>query len=386
MRKNKLIKTDEENIYTCETKDGKTHFYLNFEFNNKRYQRKNITKLFKVKTLKEAKKRFGAIVTSIEEGEDPFSSNVRKETIKDVVIDQIEKKKPKYKGKDNSNYKKSLEVFYYKYIDDVIGHLKFDMIRKNHIDEILKKMKHLSAERQGLLNVLLYNEFEKRFRKRAMEENLLYGLNYGSKVKKVKLDIRLNEKLEQVAQKLYTNIINSSYRTKLLLLINLMCARRIGEIYELKYQDIKIDDNGTYYVLAHPLITKTGIHEKYLLPKEAVELLPEDIHEVKNAKERMFKFHKNTIYLNYNKLIEKSKIKFNNDFKITSHDSRNIFISLLVKKGFDSALADGCLSHAASDTKGIYLEVGYEARHNMFEEYWNILRNIKVEEHELEVL
>jgi len=375
MRKNKLIKTDEENIYTCETKDGKTHYYLNFEFNNKRYQRKNITKLYKVKTLKEAKKRFGAIVIMIEEGEDPFSSNIRKETVKDIVIDQIANKKSKYKGKDNSAYKIGLEGFYYKYIDDVIGHLKFEKITINHINKILKMIMHLSSDRQVILKVLLYNEFEKRFRKREIKENPLYDIDFGPKSKKVKLDIRLNEKLETVAQKLYANIIDSNYRTKLLLLINLMCARRIGEIHELLYQDIKIDDDGTYYVLAHPLITKTAIHERYPLPEEAIKLLPNDIHELKSREKRIFTFHKNTIYLNYNKLIEQSNIKFNSNFKITTHDSRNIFISLLVKKGFDSALADGCLSHGIADSKGIYLDVGYEARYNLFDEYWEILRN-----------
>jgi len=379
MRKNKLIKTEEENIYTCKTKKGETHYYLNFELNNKRYQRKNITKLFDVKTLKAAKIRLGAIVTMIEEGEDPFSSTIRMETVKDIVINQIENKQPNYKGKDNSAYKTTLEGFYYKYIDDIIGHLKFEKVSVNHINKILKMIKHLSADRQNLLKVLLYNEFEKRFRKKEIQENLLYDINFGSKSKKVKLDIRLNEKLEQVVQKLYTNIINSNYRTKLLLLINLMCARRIGEIHKLKYQDIKINDDGEYYVLAHPLITKTAIYERYPLPKEAVELLPEDIHEVKNSEKRIFMFHKNTIFLNYNKLIEKSKIKFNNNFKITSHDSRNIFISLLVKNGFDSSLADGCLSHSISDSKGVYLDIGYEAKYNLFEDYWKILRNDKIE-------
>ena len=125
MRRNKLIKTEEENIYTCETKSGDIHYYLNFELNNKRYQRKNITKLYKVKNLKDAVKRLGAIVIMIEEGEDPFSSNTRKETVKDFIINQIENKKPNSKGKNNANYKRSLEVFYYKYLDDVIGHLKF---------------------------------------------------------------------------------------------------------------------------------------------------------------------------------------------------------------------------------------------------------------------
>lgn len=375
MRKNKLIKTEEENIYTLETKSGQIHYYLNFELNNKRYQRKNITKLFKVKTLKEAVKRFGAIVIMIQEGEDPFSSTIRMETVKDILIDQIEKKKSKVNGKDNTPYKKSLEIFYYKYIDDIIGHLKFEKIRKEHITKILNSIDHLSADRQGLIKVLLYNEFETRFRKREIEENFLYKVNFGPKSKKIKLEIRLNEDIENVAKKLYASILESNYRTKLLLLINLMCVRRIGEIHDLQYMNINIDENGRYFVLVNPYITKTGIYEKYPLPKEVVKLLPDDILDKINKEHQLCKFHKNTIYLNYHRLVKDSKIKLNGDFKITSHDNRNIFITLLVKKGFDSSIADASLSHTISDTKGTYLEVDYETRSHMFEEYWKILRS-----------
>jgi len=233
----------------------------------------------------------------IRSDEDLFSSNITKVTLKDVISDQIANKKPKYEGKDNSKYKKSLENFYYKYIDAVIGHLKFSKVTKKHVNKIMKNIEHLSSDRQGLLNVILYKEFETRFRNKEINENLLYGIEFGKKNKKEKLDIRVNESLEQVAQKLYKSLLKSNYRTKLILLINLMCARRIGEIYELTYADIKKDTNNNYFVLAHPHITKTGIHEKYLLPKEAVELLPEDIHEIKSAKLREIKFHKNTIYL-----------------------------------------------------------------------------------------
>ena len=236
-------------------------------------------------------------------------------------------------------------------------------------------MNHLSSDRQGLIKVLLYNEFETRFRKREIEENFLYKVNFGPKSKKIKLEIRLNEDIESIAKKLYATIIESSYRTKLLLLINLMCVRRIGEIYDLKYKDINIDDKGNYFVLAYPDITKTGIYEKYPLPKEVIKLLPADILDVSSKDQKLCKFHKNTIYLNYHRLVKDSKIKLNIGFKMTSHDSRNIFITLLVKKGFDSSIADASLSHSISDTKGIYLEVDYETRSGIFEEYWKILRS-----------
>ena len=133
MRKNVLEKTKYENIYTFETRSGENHFYLNFELQNKRYQRKNITRLFAVNTLKQAKIKFEEIKTMIRKGEDPFSKNIKKEIVKNIIIEQIANKKPKYEGKDNTKYKKSLEIFYNKYIDDTIGHLKFEKVTKRHV-------------------------------------------------------------------------------------------------------------------------------------------------------------------------------------------------------------------------------------------------------------
>ena len=374
MRTNELIKTKYDNIYTNDSKSGVTQFLLSFELNNKRYQRKNITKLFGVNTITKAKAKLEEIKTLIRLNEDPFSKNITKETVREIIKDQIASKKAKYTGKDNSNYKISLNIFYDKYIDDVIGHLKFSKVTSKHVNKILKNIEHLSNDRQGLLNVILYKEFETRFRSKEIDENPFYGIEFGKKSKKEKLDIRLNESLEQVAQKLYKNILDSNYKAKVLLLINLMCARRIGEIYDLTYNDIKEDDKGDFYILAHPHITKTSIYEKYPISSEIIELLPNDILDKCNSNKRLFDFHKNTIYLNYNKLIEKSRINFNNDFRITTHDSRNIFITLLVKQGYDSELVDACLSHSKSDTKNIYLEVEYEKRKDIFEKYWKFLR------------
>jgi hypothetical protein len=143
----------------------------------------------------------------------------------------------------------------------------------------------------------------------------------------------------------------------------------------LRYADIKKDSNGDYFVLAHPHITKTAIYEKYPLPSEVVVLLPDDILDSKLADKKIFNFHKNTIYLHYNKLIANSDMQFNNNFGITTHDHRNIFVSILVKNGFDSELADACLSHSNSKIKNLYLEVGYEKRSEIFKEYWKILKS-----------
>lgn len=373
MTQNDLTKTKYDNIYLYEDKNKKAFYYVNFTLNSKNYQRKNFTKLFGCNTLKQTKDKFEEVKTMIRRGEDPFSKNaITTETVKSVILNQINDKKAKVKGKNNSEYRGSLEVFYNLYIDDTIGHLLFENIKEHHINKILKDISELSNGRQKLINVLLYKEFETRFRRKKMEENFLYDVKFGKDEGKTKLDIRLNEDLTNVAKKLYKGIMEQTYKAKIALLLSIMCARRSGEILNVRYKDIKVGEDGEIFILLNKLQTKTGIGEKYIIPEEVIDLLPDCVFEESKKEEMLCQFHKNTIYLNYNKMIEKSKIKINDEYKITSHDNRNLFLSLMTERNYDYNILDACLSHSNSNK---YYEVSYEKRSEIFREYWDILRN-----------
>lgn len=373
MTQNDLTKTKYENIYTYEDNNKKTFYYVNFTLNSKNYQRKNFTKLFGCNTLKQTIEKFQEVKSMIRRREDPFAKKTKiTETVRSVILAQIEDKKPNVKGKDNLEYKKSLKLFYNLYIDDTIGHLLFENIKMYHINKILKSISHLSNARQKLMNVLLYKEFEARFRKRQMEENYLYDVKFGKDEGKVKLDIRLNENLTNVARKLYQGIMKQEYKAKIALLLSIMCARRSGEILKVKYKDVKEDEDGTFFILVNKFQTKTGIDEKYIIPEEVIDLLPEDVFDESKKEEMLSKFHKNTIFLNYNKMIKKSDIKINDEYNLTSHDNRNLFISLMTERNYDYNMLDACLSHSNSNK---YHEVSFEKRSEIFREYWKILRN-----------
>ncbi len=377
MRKKDLVKTKYSGIYSYEVGVKKYHFYAHFMLDGTRYQYKNLTKLdSNVTTGKKADDKLDEIKSLLRKGEDPFDKNISKETIKDIILDLIEKKKPKYKEKSNDPYRRNLKLFFLKYVDPVIGHLKFQKVTDKHVDKILKSIDHLSKGRKLFLHILMFHEFENRFRARKIDYNPFFDIDYGQDKTKPSLDIRLNESLESVIKKLYKTTLELKTNQKLLFLISIMCARRVGEIHQLKFKNIKKSKEGLYYVSAEPEITKTGIYEKYPIPKEVIKLLPLEVLEEEYEETPLFNFCRNTIYTHYPKLLRETKISFNNDYSLSTHDHRRIFISLMVKKGFDSDMLDQCLSHKnKQDIKDIYMEVGFEKRTEIFNKYWKLIRS-----------
>jgi integrase len=84
-----------------------------------------------------------------------------------------------------------------------------------------------------------------------------------------------------------------------------------------------------------------------------------------------------SILLNYKKLVKEAKIDINEGYSLTSHDNRKMFLSILSFSGTDSDLADRCLSHSGKGgMKQVYLDVPYRIRKEIFEDWWNFLREI----------
>ena len=98
-----------------------------------------------------------------------------------------------------------------------------------------------------------------------------------------------------------------------------------------------------------------------------------DEEEYKNAP--LFDFSMSSILLNWNKLVEEAKIDINEGYTLTSHDNRKLFLTILSEKGQDTDLTDRCLSHNQGiGMKNTYLDVSYQVRQAIFEDWWNFLR------------
>ena len=371
-RKNNFEKTKYRNIFSLKNANDRAEYYANFMLDGVSYQKKNFSKLFGCTTAKQASDTLEEVKTELRKGNDPFSrANGLK--VKDIVLKSIRDRKS---DKDNTRYKKSLTSFYNLYIHPVIGHLKLDKVNDNHVKKILESIDDLSKTRKLSLNVLMFKIFEDEFRKGNIRSNPFYNLDYGTHNPKASFDIRLNEPMEEVAKKLYRAVLEFPSKHKLILMMSIMLARRMGELHALKCSHIKQYTNGEYYVLATKDITKTGIEEKYPLPQEVIELLPSDILNKEYENEALFPFCYSGIYGKWNQLLKDANIELNSGHKLTSHDNRYLFLSILSAHGIDSDLVDRCLSHNnVKNIKQIYLDVGYEKRKEIFETWWGFLRS-----------
>lgn len=384
-RKNELQKTKFQNIYSLKNSAGKEEYYASFMLGGISYQKKNLTKRFpSATTAKKASEVLEEVKSNLRNGINQFTDNTNKNKVRDIVLKSIDEKKPKTEGKDNSHYKRSLELFYTNYIDPVIGHLTLGNVRREHAEKILASLDGNTKSFKLMLNVLMFKIFETEFRAGRIKSNPFYELDYGSHKPKDDFDTRFNEPMQTIAKKYYKTALEFNPSHRLLFLMSIMTARRIGELHQLKYSHINRyaeenedgESTNEWYVVATEDITKTGIKEKYPLPYEVVELLPENILDDEYRDEQLFKFAYSGMFLKQSKLIKDANIKLNDGYKITSHDNRYLFVSILVSLGIDSDLADRCLSHNNKKSiKQIYLDIPYTKRKEIFEKWWNFLRS-----------
>lgn len=372
-RKYDFEKTKYPGIYSLKTVNGLTEYYANFMLLGKSYQKRNLTKMFGDTTAKQAKDRLEEIKSEIRKGNEPFS-NSGSNKVKDIVLKSIEDKKTK----EGSKYKKNLTSFYNLYIDKHIGKLKMENVKESDVQKILNSIEGHSKSHKLNLRVLMYQLFEDYFRAGKITTNPFYKLDYGKDTGKANFDTRLNEPMEDVAKKLYKTIFELTGPHRLLFLFSIMMVRRIGEVHKLKFGHIKQDNNGEWYVIATPDITKTEITEKYPLPTEIIEVLPSEVLEEEYENENLFSFCYSGIFKKWNEMAKKADIKLHKGHSFTSHDNRHLFLSILsTSLGVSMDLADRCISHNEQDKTGdIYFQVPYPKRKEVFEKWWDFLRNI----------
>ncbi len=365
-----------KNIYTLINASGRVEYYANFMLNGKSYQKKNLTKMFNAKTIKKAEEALEDIKSDIRSGKDPFSAN-RGHKVREIILETIKNKKPIIAGKDNSQYKKNLESFYNLWVDQPIGHLKLGKVTKEDARKILDNLEGNSKSHKTILRTLVYKVFEDAVQEERIPSNPFYGLDYGTDKPVQELDDRFDISIKKIARKIYIASLDYDMSHRLIFLLSIMTARRIGELHELKFSHINKDEKGNWYVRTTFDITKTGIEEKYPLPEEVVELLPSDILDPEFQNEQLFNFCFSGIFLKYTKMLKQENLNYSGNKKLTPHDNRKLFVSIMTSKGVDSSLADRCISHTKKTVQNIYYRPAYKTRKKVFKQWWKFLREAK---------
>lgn len=368
-RKNELKKTKYTGIKELEMADGSKNYIAVFSHNGTRYGERNLTKLFGVRSAKQAFEQLLEIKSELSRGIDVFGT--KSEKVDDLVM--------AYLSTRDERYRKVSEWTYKKHVQPIIGHLMINKVSKEHLEKIKKNMEDLGLSKSTIKKVrtILHPVFQEAYQNEVVRRNVIEQVSMGGDTIKPELTDRINEPLLDAIRKIYNNAKLQPNDYNAMFLISIMCARRFGEILQLQYEDI-ID--GIVHVRAGT--TKTfkdkdpeAIAEKYPLPKEVLEIIGTGTGQV-------FKFYNRTYSDKYAEMIDFStKLKLKplaQKYPIRSHDNRNFLLSIQSKKFGIDFVGTACLSHSnkKADINARYHSVELHDIVEIFKDYWEKLRYV----------
>jgi hypothetical protein len=123
--------------------------------------------------------------------------------------------------------------------------------------------------------IILSPVFKEAFADEVTHRNILEPIKFGEDRPKPPLVDRVNEPLLNAIRKIYHLALKEEEDYNAVFLTSIMCARRLGEILEINYEDI-ID--GVVHVRASTTKTYKKLHpnavaEKFPLPKEVLDII-----------------------------------------------------------------------------------------------------------------
>lgn len=398
-RKHELVSLADKgypNIKEGIGKDGKTkEYYANFMESGRAYRDKHLTKLFpEVTSPSKAVKKLAWIREEIRKGNDPFAkpvnvgkSNASMETLGEL-IDQHYGKPARGTGLYNSlsSYRKNMS----KYLDHVpVASLTDDIVRdafksviadlekqKRKPDNVITNCKKILrpifeiAEEAGKIqkNFLDVRSIKKltAFNQHGEKSSLEYRLEEGGLESYINVARRIYQAIEKFQRQREAKTTDETIQRAMY--FALLTARRNTEVIRLRYEDIT--SQGTVRVTAG--VTKTGtgdqIVEEYPLPDELLSWLDSD------GTGKVFKgLTYERFGKHFNKLLKELDLPRFGTQKVTGHDRRYLFSSIMSKVTGNDLMIDAMLSHAKS-VQRTYRRYDLEDRKKVFNQYWRILR------------
>ncbi len=362
MRTSKLKKTKKKNIYEIVGANGSKQFIVRFSYLGTNYGERNFTKLFGCRTLTQTFDRFQEVKVELSKSNNPF-----KKKSSDTVSSYFDE----YKKSLTGDHKKITTYYYNKHIDPIMGTKKIQDITEKDILKILKgTLSTLSDRSKQTLKVILNPIFKKAIKQRKLLDNPLDEIKFVKPKPKNELPYRVRNDSKEIVKILYreiNKILNKELRA--IFLIGLMTARRRGEILGLRYKDIK-----NHKVFVSESITKTRIVDEFPLPDEVVQI----ISKFPSDREHIFTTKPDRVSRQFSKMVKQltkqDKLDITEGSKLTFHDTRNLFATVMGSKTNNPLLVDSFLSHSQQSIMARYMSFSYESRKKVFEEYWDIIR------------
>lgn len=379
-------KTKYDNVYS-KLVGKRTCYFARFRYKlkNKRGTTpyKNLTTLFGCTTPKQAFEKIFELKQLFTQGIDPFSKDeilnqdkVLNHLWDEYIEELIEKKRTEHTIKLYKQY-------YDKYCRNVIGKKEISRITKEELLNILKKdLKGKSLITRNRLKLILSPIFDDAVENEVIPTNFFKHRQFllGKYVpEKPKISEITDMKHLEISRLLYKYI--PTYPTKKTLkeqlpvftLLNLMTGHRYGELVKLTTKNLDLENKK---IKAFRKETKTKITTHYPYPEECHNyfLKFEDIDDDR-------KLFPNIIPTSYGRIfkiilreaLKEADIEY---FNIVAHDFRQLMINSMIKLGVDTSLANRmCLDHSYNETLDAYLDIDFELKQELYNIYWNALRN-----------
>ena len=173
---------------------------------------------------------------------------------------------------------------------------------------------------------------------------------------------------EQVPE-LWTRVVNkkkSNLLTKSATLIQLLTAKRSGEVVNMRWQDVDLD-KGEWSVF-DPAQTKTGEPHRCPLPSKAVEIL-RTVHEVTGYSENVF--HRNNKNGRIALDVPRKVLQVAwGDKNVTAHGTRHTFKTWAMEVGYRKELSEMQLSHEEQGIEAVYNDADYLRDRKVMLQHW----------------
>lgn len=296
---------------------------------------------------------------------------------------------PAYLNKEvsplSAKTKRTTKIIYDKHIKPYIGSKRLDQITVQDVESLVVKALKTTKNITAIRTIINGTYKASKTRIPAPTKIELVSWSDGKVNNTTKLSKLTTKSFKEIARCMFHNILEIKNKNKrLILLLSLTTARRIGEIVTLTENNFNLKQKSVT-VLSNT--TKSKVTETYPIPDEVVTLLKDPDSFVRDCQFGKHKKPDGTIavynYQTYANLFKELLIKCtgtNQDLlkgKAT-HQSRHLYVATMAKEqGFDLQIADAMLSHKQSEIilerYGIHLQ--YQDYSEYFNHYWSLLRD-----------
>lgn len=352
-------------IKTQTLKNGTNAIQVRFKHHGKSYGVKNFTKHFGVRTEKQAFEKLQEVKISLSKGINPFSQ-------KSLILNDLWDTKL-----TKANWANNTKNHYINYYDIVIrktiGKKSINKITYNDIMSLKHTLSTKSISYKNRLKVILNPIFTEALHNNNIINNPVQMIKNKVAKSATPIHTRVLEDELTIARNIYNAldekkinwVKNQGEETNIFFMLLLLSAHRFGELLQLTKENIY--DNK---IVSPEEITKTKVSYEFPLPNECKDYIN------RIEKGRLFpNLTRGIVDTRFKILISEASLTLMNNKKITPHDTRRLFIGILVRNNVNEALADYCLEHKARGVISHYLHYTYEQKVDTYHKYWDLIKN-----------